>query len=508
MAHRVHAYVRFAMNAFAPVNQWLPLEVLGIVPSFLVRDRDRIIATHVCRRWRNTFLSTPSLWSRISAFESPEKTKTYLERSKDTPLDISVNFHTLWIRGAATSFRMLSSLSGRCRTAKFLGASMTSNVDVFILKNSCPRLLELHLEIPYWTEFHGIEDFDKFPSLRSLTVIGDINHLRFPQPFNLRKLGVGCDGRKFLLSSLLELLAKIPLLEELEIITPDVAPTISEMDARTSGPVVLKHLQRLVFRGVRSEFPRTLNSLITYPNDITIILTHYIPCEALELPQPNPRYMMFPFGMQLPTPSPPKFIRYRDVQDEDSSEARCCIDLISVDGKHTLIENRYGWPDVFSLREAKHFTSGEPHTQCLGFLRTLDLSFTERFCVEQCNPDPRLIREVMEEMTNLGSLVVVNGYPYGVFMGLEVRKPPTVICPLMRRLVVRQDVAEYMEWHMLLPIAEDRAAHGSPLEQVILTSSFNELLKGPEEFMGLFGKTIKITYDLGRNTFGWEWWKV
>src|ERR1700760_2931542 len=78
VVHRVHAHIRFALNGFAPINRRLPPEVLGIIPSFLIKDRDRIIATHVCRHWRNAFLSTPSLWTRISAFEHPDKTAAYL----------------------------------------------------------------------------------------------------------------------------------------------------------------------------------------------------------------------------------------------------------------------------------------------------------------------------------------------------------------------------------------------------------------------------------------------
>jgi hypothetical protein len=304
----------------------------------------------------------------------------------------------------------------------------------------------------------------------------------------------------------LELLAKIPLLEEFEVTTPDVVPMIVEADART--PVVLKHLQRIVFRGARSRLIRTLNSLITYPNHAKIILTHYLSYDTLKSALLNPRRDMFPFGMQLPTPSPPRFIRYRDVQDDDSSETRCCIDLISVDGQHTSIENRYGWPDGFSFQEARSFTLKEPHTQCLRFLRTLNLSFVERFCIEQCNPDPALIEGVMGDMINLGTLVVVNGYPHGAFMGLEVHEPPAVICPLMRRLVVRQDVEVYIHWHLLLPVVEGRAAHGSPLERVTLTSSFNKLLEEPEEFIERLERTTEVTYDFGRSTFGWEWWKV
>jgi hypothetical protein len=212
--------------------------------------------------------------------------------------------------------------------------------------------------------------------------------------------------------------------------------------------------------------------------------------------------------MELPTIPPPKHIRCRDVQDQDSSETRCCIGLISVDGQHISIENCYGWPDKSTSGAAERFTLEVPHAERLGFLRTLDLSFVERFCVERYVPDPGLIGEVMGGMVNLATLVVVDGYTCGVLMSLEVREPPAMMCPLLRRLVIRQDLGFYMHWHMLLPIMEGRAAHGSPLERVTLISSFKQLPEESEERIEQLERIAEVTYDYGRNTFGWEWWRV
>ena len=217
---------------------------------------------------------------------------------------------------------------------------------------------------------------------------------------------------------------------------------------------------------------------------------------------------MFPPGMQLPIPTPPKSIRFRTVQDGSLSETRCSIDLVSVDNKHISIENRCGWPDKCSSQEVRSFALEEFEIMCLKFLRTLDLSSVERFCIQQSSPDPVSLGEVMEEMINLRTLVVVNSYPCGILMGLEVDQPPTVRCPLLRRLVVRQDCQMYMHWGLLVPVVRDRTVHGSPLEWVTLTSSFNELPEEPEYPIQELERTAKVTYDFGRNTFGWEWWEV
>ena len=67
----------------------LPPEVLVKVLSFRRDNRDLISATHVCERWRSTLLSTPLLWTEVD-FKDPDRAITYLGRSKDAPLHVSI----------------------------------------------------------------------------------------------------------------------------------------------------------------------------------------------------------------------------------------------------------------------------------------------------------------------------------------------------------------------------------------------------------------------------------
>ena len=57
VVHRVRVRIDFLLNSFSPINQFLSPEVLDIIPSFVVRDRD-LLATHVCRRRRDTSFLT------------------------------------------------------------------------------------------------------------------------------------------------------------------------------------------------------------------------------------------------------------------------------------------------------------------------------------------------------------------------------------------------------------------------------------------------------------------
>lgn len=497
--HRVHARVRSALNAFAPVSR-IPTEVLGAIPSFLIFDRDRIVATHVCSHWRNTFLSNPFLWRSINVFEHPEKVKTYIERTGNVTLDIFIDPEML---ETLVEMPALSQLSGRCHTVKFLRCHTLADFD--ILRSPCPHLVELYLEVPYRTPLDGLEDFSTFPSLKSLTLIGDVRLLRFSQPINLQKLGVGCNGWEFMLTPFLELLSKMPSLEELEVIAPYGPPQIT-VSAEVQVPVVFNNLHRLVFRGIRSELIPVINSRITYPDHTKIILTYHLGYSMTGIHAPD--RIMFPDGMQLPTSSPPKFIRFQDVLNGDSLETICYLDFISVDGRHISVENRYAWSREASPDEVETFTSDVPHKECFGFLRTLDLSSVERFCIQDSRLEPGTLREIMENMVNLRTLVSVNGYPQVILLGLEGFIPTTVICPLLRRLVVRHDHPGYIHWRLLLPVINGRASKGFPLEQVTLASSFNEPLQCQGDFVELLEKSAEVTCDFGRNSYGWHWWEV
>lgn len=58
------------------------------------RDQEfELLISHVCRHWRDVAVGTPALWTSIDFEDGPpyEKSRTYLERSKNAPLELSVD---------------------------------------------------------------------------------------------------------------------------------------------------------------------------------------------------------------------------------------------------------------------------------------------------------------------------------------------------------------------------------------------------------------------------------
>ena len=84
--------IRSLRNALAPINR-IPPEILTLIPTFWTDDVDEewsmVTLTHVCRGWREIFISCSSLWTCLDC-ENADKTRVYLERSKSSPI-------TLWL---------------------------------------------------------------------------------------------------------------------------------------------------------------------------------------------------------------------------------------------------------------------------------------------------------------------------------------------------------------------------------------------------------------------------
>jgi hypothetical protein len=85
-ALEVLSLVRSMKNTFAPINR-IPQEVLSLIPKHCDTDEVLITATHVCRGWREQFISHSSLWTTLDC-ATVNQTRAYLERSKTSPLDI------------------------------------------------------------------------------------------------------------------------------------------------------------------------------------------------------------------------------------------------------------------------------------------------------------------------------------------------------------------------------------------------------------------------------------
>ena len=212
------AAVSKLINALAPINK-LPPEILGMIPKYDDGQTPKraVAVSSVCSYWRNTFTSTPSLWTRFNG-KGVEKSQAWVERSGALPIQLSV-------RGSPDPevLELLEPHFPRLKVVDF--PELVAQDRSLFMNNLLPKLLrpspilrKICLQI-LTLENPGVPVplTGEFPSLDILRIVNfpiSITNLHAP---NLRKLGL---TGQFDLESSLDLLESSPLLERLDFTLP------------------------------------------------------------------------------------------------------------------------------------------------------------------------------------------------------------------------------------------------------------------------------------------------
>ena len=114
-------------NNFAPINR-IPPEIFSLIPGYLREDdvdENLITMTHVCRGWRDLLIARTRL-----KCTNAHKTRIYIERSKLSPLEISL------YKGRAATYLEDAFLSVVPHLSRLKSLNIVGRVD--ILKNLIP----------------------------------------------------------------------------------------------------------------------------------------------------------------------------------------------------------------------------------------------------------------------------------------------------------------------------------------------------------------------------------
>ncbi|KAH9976368.1 hypothetical protein BGW80DRAFT_1293311 [Lactifluus volemus] len=218
--------VNILQSDMRPVNL-LPVELLIHIFGFLGGGSFVVPVSHVCRRWRNVALCTPSLWTVIRESDDFLAATTFMERSNNLVLDVSLQviisdgefkkFHDI-VTPHASRFRRLHVVVHGYRVFDFYYSLSECDLVMPALEHFSIRIIEYGFEddrsdeerLPLCQRF-----FDQLESLTELTFRGTLP-LREHLSHSIRSLTIA--DRSFDLNEVLACLEAASNLEYLALL--------------------------------------------------------------------------------------------------------------------------------------------------------------------------------------------------------------------------------------------------------------------------------------------------
>ena len=237
----VLALVRSLKNSFSPINR-IPPVVLSLIPDYFHEDdmdEGLLTLTHICRGWREIFISRSSLWTKLN-FTDLDKTRTYIQRSKSSPLEFYLK-DTKDIPFPDDVFPLATP-----HLHKLKSLTILTNIESEAFKHfhyNAPLLEELNIELvdPRESSF----DYELFngdlSSLRKLSLGGIITSLPWKNLANLQVFALGSSTPGYDVNQLLDFFESAPLLHTIKLRTS----IPSSSNAPPERVVPLNHLKTL-----------------------------------------------------------------------------------------------------------------------------------------------------------------------------------------------------------------------------------------------------------------------
>ena len=182
-ASEVLDLVRSMKNILAPINR-ISSEVFSLFPEYLEgysMEEDLIAMSHVCRSWRKLLIARPSLWVRLDCANT-DKTRVYIERSKSSPLELSLykNGYTNHLNYVVDAILLVVPHISRL---EYLSINGSEALQILAPHLSCPIPLLRELAITSDSNCRPTPVLDTMlfncdlSSLCSLTLVGFVTHL-------------------------------------------------------------------------------------------------------------------------------------------------------------------------------------------------------------------------------------------------------------------------------------------------------------------------------------------
>ena len=480
--------VRSMKNNFVPVSR-IPGAILSLIPKYLERQsmgtsKDLITLTHVCREWRELFMSYPSLWTRLN-FDHVEKTRAYIERSGTMPLELTV------CKGSDKSYSEAAFLLAVPHVKRFKSITVGRTPDFFRnltdhLPSSAPFLKDL--QIDFVCDPAPVLDDTLFngglSSLRTLKLGGVVTNLPWRNLWNLTTFELWCPpGNKVTITKLLGFLEGAPCLEDITL--HHSIPSSS--DASSSRVVHLPRLKK--FAIVADPVHAILLNHLTIPTEATLTLEFDIYDDYSPLPDCLPK----------------------SAKNLKNIFRIITVSLLFTETKKFMrLVGPNGGLYIYGRRDPRvsWIASLDSDRRILHSLDYFPLHMTQRLAITKlCIPT--LLAELdksppLVHMKALRALVLIRCYnlPFILALNPKLNLSKDILCPNLEELVLYVEARDKFYIMDLVGMAKERALRGVKL-RLITVVGLDELVSGKEVFR-LREYVSHVEYRIEENPPKWD----
>jgi len=446
-------------NTFTSINR-VPRDVLSIIPEYWAdedtADEDLITLTHVCRGWREIFISHPSLWTRLDC-TNIEKTRTYIERSRSSPLKVYVWQEEEYTPFLNDAFLLTLPHLSRFGSLSLLGPSKNlTELAKKYLHHPVPLLKKLKINFSDNPQSIVPAIFEEnISSLRELRLSGVITRLPWKTLANLTTFDFrDVPSDKISVTQLLDFFEHAPLLRHTRLW--NALPTTC--DAPPGRVVSLPRLKDLDIKA-QPVHSILLNHLLV-PSGTSLVLEFTFDGEKSPIPEYLPKNLKNLKNLS------------RITAINLSFDSELCLRLTGPSGGLYVLG---GWTGTDSFLPIVN-------RRALRSLNHFAISATERLTITAYHTTiPQKIESstyrTLLLMNALRTLILADCLNVPFITALNPKKAPsgTLVCPALEEIVLYIKEKERSCIDGLLEMVEGRSSSGTRLSTITIVS--------PQEFV-------------------------
>ena len=478
--------VRSIKNSLAPINR-IPPEVLSLIPDYCNdddddADQDLITLTHVCRGWRDTFISRSSLWTQLD-FMNVDKTRTYIQRSKSSPLELHLE------RDEDNTYRddafsLVTPHIHRIKSLTIYADALPDALRYFNCRAPLLEELDIDLTSPRAPVLNSALFGGDLSSLRALSLTRVVTNLPWKNLTNLTTFNLkSCRPGRGFVTRLLDFFENAPLLRT--IMLEDSIPKSSNAPSRRI--VLLPHLKILA---------------ITAKPAHSVLLNH------LRIPPGASLVLKFSFGGErspLQDYLPETFANLRNLSNITTvnlnfAAAKKFVQLSGPSGRLRILAQ---WKD----EEVSRYTMDR---RILRSLDPLMLSTVQSLAVSKYkHPRPANVKKcpvyrTLSSMDNLRTLVLTkcDNLPFILALTPKENTSKLLLCPNLEELALYIKSRTQFHLKRLVSMAKQRAARNAKLSSVTIVG-LGRLAPGKEVFK-LREHVTRVEYRIDDMPPNWD----